>query len=246
VSGSTGRLALAAGVAVLAQLLAFGGIASAASIPASAPEAGPAPAPASSASTPEAVSAAQPREVVLSNEETSTTWAHPVEEADIHLHPNPRSRTVARSHLVTEDGFPEVYLLLETFRNARDEQWVRMRMPGRPNGRIGWIPAADLGPFHVTHWHLVISLGGRSLKAYFNGRLRFSAPVGVGKPSTPTPTGRFWIRERFKVANPSDPYWPWALGTSAYSRLTDWRSPATHPTVASACIRVTSRGSRRA
>ena len=33
---------------------------------------------------------------------------------------------------------------------------------------------------------------------------------------------RFWIRERFRVANPEGPYGPRAFGTSAYSRLSDW------------------------
>ena len=81
---------------------------------------------------------------------------------------------------------------------------------------------AALGEFHVTHWQIVIALGARRLRAYYNGKLRFSAPVGIGKPSTPTPPGHFWIREIFKLASRSNPYWPYALGTSDYSTLTDW------------------------
>jgi hypothetical protein len=158
---------------------------------------------------------------VLSNERTSTTWAHPVEEAPIHLHPTGASRTIARTHLLTEDGLPETYLLLATYVDSHGEQWVRTRVPARPNGLIGWVPAADLGQFHISHWHIVIRLGARSLKAYLGGRLRFTAPVGVGKPSTPTPTGHFWIRESFPVPSGS-PYAPWAMGTSDYSHLTDW------------------------
>jgi lipoprotein-anchoring transpeptidase ErfK/SrfK len=44
----------------------------------------------------------------------------------------------------------------------------------------------------------------------------------VGKPDTPTPTGHFWIRELIKLTDRSNPYWPYAFGTSDYSRLTDW------------------------
>src|SRR5205814_299935 len=40
--------------------------------------------------------------------------------------------------------------------------------------------------------------------------------------SSPTPPGHFWIRERFKISNRSNPYWPYAFGTSDYSTLTDW------------------------
>ena len=37
---------------------------------------------------------------------------------------------------------------------------------------------------------------------YRSGRRIWRSPIGVGKPSTPTPAGRFWIRERIKVPNP--------------------------------------------
>jgi lipoprotein-anchoring transpeptidase ErfK/SrfK len=83
------------------------------------------------------------------------------------------------------------------------------------------VPREALGEFHRTRWLLQIHLGARRLTALYSGRRRFSGPVGVGKPSTPTPRGHFWIREIFKVS-PSNPYWPYAIGTSAYSVLTDW------------------------
>ena len=159
---------------------------------------------------------------LLSNERTLTTWANPVEKVPIRASPNASSRTVARTRLETEDGFPEVYVLLALTTDARGRVWVRIRIPGRPNGRIGWVPQSALGEFHVTHWLIEIRLDARRLTAYYDGRLRLSAPVGVGKPSTPTPTGHFWIRERMKLSNPSNLYYPYALGTSAYSSLTEW------------------------
>ncbi len=218
---------MVAGVLAIVQALAlaFGASAVAASTP-ERPGSGVTPStvtPPSSQSTQGAPTPAAPATmVVLSDERTVTTWAHPVEEVRIREHPVANSRTIARTHLVTEDGFPEVYLLLSTSTDARGRVWVRVRVPGRPNGRIGWVPRSALGDFQVTHWLLVISLSARRLTAYYNGKLRLSAPVGVGKPSTPTPAGHFWIRERLKVTNRSDPYWPYALGTSDYSTLTEW------------------------
>jgi lipoprotein-anchoring transpeptidase ErfK/SrfK len=44
----------------------------------------------------------------------------------------------------------------------------------------------------------------------------------VGKASTPTPAGRFWVREKMSTGNPGGAYGPWALGTSAYSPMSDW------------------------
>ncbi len=46
--------------------------------------------------------------------------------------------------------------------------------------------------------------------------------MGVGKPATPTPTGHFWIDERFQISDPSSGYYPYAFGTTDYSTLTDW------------------------
>jgi lipoprotein-anchoring transpeptidase ErfK/SrfK len=54
------------------------------------------------------------------------------------------------------------------------------------------------------------------------GKKIWSSPVGVGKSSTPTPAGHFWIRERLSNLRGSPIYGPWAFGTAAYSRLSDW------------------------
>jgi hypothetical protein len=212
-------------VLAIAQGLAFAAHAGAASMPkahhgSTAPSARMA---AALQSTQARAAAATPAgaTVLLSNERALTTWANPVERVPIRANPDSSSRTLARTRLETEDGFPEVYVLLALTTDARGQVWVRMRIPGRPNGRTGWLPESALGEFHITRWLIEIHLNARRLTAYYNGRLRFSAPVGVGKPSTPTPTGNFWIRERMRMS-PGNLYWPYALGTSAYSSLTEW------------------------
>jgi lipoprotein-anchoring transpeptidase ErfK/SrfK len=48
----------------------------------------------------------------------------------------------------------------------------------------------------------------------------YRAPVGVGKPSTPTPAGHFWITEAFPSFDAF--YGPYAFGTSDYSTLSEW------------------------
>jgi len=220
---SAGRrqLAFAVGAVALAHALAVGPGAAVASTPALAPETASetttTPTPPTQPAAPQ-----PPARVVLSNERTVTVWAHPVEEVGIRARPLASSRTIARSRVATEDGYPEVYLLLSTVTDAHGREWVQMRIPGRPNGRIGWVSQEALGEFQVSRWLIQISLGQRRLNAYYKGKLRRTAPVGVGKPSSPTPPGHFWIRERFKIGSRSNPYWPYAFGTSDYSRLTDW------------------------
>jgi hypothetical protein len=159
---------------------------------------------------------------LLSNESTFTRWAYVARIVAIHVEPTASSGVVTRLHWNTEDGFPEVYLLLRASWNAQGQEWVDLRIPGRPNGRTGWVPRTALGVFHMTHQLLVVNRERLRMYFYVNGRLEWSAPVGIGKPSTPTPPGRFWIRERFKIDDPSSGYWPYAFGTSDYSTLTDW------------------------
>jgi hypothetical protein len=129
-------LARAAGVLAIAQALAFAAHAGAASMP-KARDASTAPSARMGAALPStrARAAAAPpagATVLLSNERTLTTWANPVEQVPIRANPDSSSRTLARTRLETEDGFPEVYVLLALTTDARGRVWVRMRIPGRP------------------------------------------------------------------------------------------------------------------
>ncbi len=180
-----------------------------------APSTGP-PQPPAGASTP--ASSVTP----LSNELTLSAWAHPESTGPVYLHPESHSKRVAKVHLYTADGFPEVYPLLDGYTDAEGHEWDRVRIPGRPNGRSGWVLSELLGAVHRTHWRIVVSRAARRMRVYYAGRLLKIFPVGVGKPSTPTPAGHFWIDERFKLSDPGNPYWPYALGTSDYSTLPNW------------------------
>jgi lipoprotein-anchoring transpeptidase ErfK/SrfK len=160
--------------------------------------------------------------VVLSNEDTFTRWAYTNQIVWIHKQPSASSKRIVRTNWYTPDGFPELYLLLKQGYDAQGRAWVELRIPGRPNGRVGWVPRRALGKFHLTHELIVVNREKTRLYLYRYGHRIWSAPVGVGKPSTPTPTGHFWIRERFKITNPSSGYYPFAFGTTDYSTLSNW------------------------
>jgi hypothetical protein len=104
----------------------------------------------------------------------------------------------------------------------RGTAWLRIRLPRRPNNTTGWALASALGPLRVVHSKLVVNRRTLRVTLYDRGRRIFRAPVGVGKASTPTPAGSFWVREKVRVkGNPL--YGTRALGTAAYSNsLTDW------------------------
>jgi hypothetical protein len=160
--------------------------------------------------------------VRLSNERTLTRWAHPVQRASIRWRPTPSARRIARTHPLTEDGFPEVYLVLRSWSDGKGRIWRELRIPGRPNGRTGWVRDSALGPLYRVRTRLVVDRRKLRATLYKRGRRIWSAPVGVGKQSTPTPAGHFWIREKFKTHGSGGIYGPVAFGTSDYSVLSDW------------------------
>lgn len=168
------------------------------------------------------IAPAQPPDEVLSNETTFTRWAYVDAIAPIRQRPTASSPEITELHYYTEDDFPEIYLALRAHWDASGQEWVLVRIPMRPNGRVGWVRRQNLGDFHLTHTEVVVSRTTLRMQFFDDGRLLWTAPVAVGKPSTPTPAGHFWIRERFKIEDPSSGYYPYAFGTSDYSTLTDW------------------------
>jgi len=123
--------------------------------------------------------------------------------------------------MLTEEGRAEVYLLLEQVGVSSAESWVKVRFPRRPNGVTGWVPLQDLGAMHLTDWALRVNVALLHATLFRAGRPLWSAPIGAGAPSTPTPTGHFWVRELLRVPGRTI-YGPFAFGTSDYSALSEW------------------------
>ena len=97
--------------------------------------------------------------------------------------------------LTTQDGTSE--LLFEQQRVlVHGAWWVQVRLPLRPAGQIGWVPQWTLGAPQTVHTYVVVSTEKMTLTLYRNGKVIFSTRVGTGKPSTPTPHGQFYIRDR--------------------------------------------------
>jgi L,D-transpeptidase catalytic domain len=163
-----------------------------------------------------------PGMVRLSDERVTTKWAHTADLQPVFSRPSGSARQVARLRLLTEDRFAEVYLVLASWKNPAGNEWLKIRVPKRPNGLTGWVRASALGELHTVHTLLRVNKHTLRLTLYDRGRKRFSARIGVGKAGTPTPSGHFWIREKFHVGGHTL-YGPRAIGTSAYApTLSDW------------------------
>jgi hypothetical protein len=172
---------------------------------------------------PAGAGAPQPANSVrLTDGRTFAHWAHPQQRAFVRRLPSPASQLVARIHFLTEDGFLEVYPVLRRFTDRNGGSWLQIRIPRRPKARTGWVREPALGPLYRVRTQLVVERGRLRATLYRSGRRIWRSPIGVAAAGTPTPAGRFWIREKFRVANPGGLYGPWAFGTAAYSVLSDW------------------------
>jgi hypothetical protein len=158
--------------------------------------------------------------VKLSDEHQITRWAHANTLYPIRTAPSRTAHSITRLRLFTEDRRPEVYLVLSGILDARGDPWLKIRIPRRPNGEKGWVPVDMLSQLHVVRTQLIINRSILRATLYKAGRRIWRAPVGVGKASTPTPAGKFYVRELLK--GDGKLYGSWAFGTSAYASISDW------------------------
>jgi lipoprotein-anchoring transpeptidase ErfK/SrfK len=135
--------------------------------------------------------------------------------------PSRSARVVTTLDQFRPDFHPRTVLALDArLDSAGEPSWYRITVPGRPNGRTGWIPAAAANLTPVDRW-LVIYRGARKFELYVDGTLRRTGPVAVGARGMETPVGLFFVQSRF-VPKRYPILGAFAFETSGYSKLSDW------------------------
>jgi lipoprotein-anchoring transpeptidase ErfK/SrfK len=150
-----------------------------------------------------------------------TKWAPVRRATDAHQRPSWSSPVVVPVSTQTPEGTANLVTVNgEVARGGID--WVHASLAVLPDGRTGWIPRSALGGWTFVDTRVVVDRADLTLTLYRAGKEVFRTPVGIGKPSTPTPTGQFYVRDRL-TAYASPEYGPLAFGTSARSPYeTDW------------------------
>lgn len=134
--------------------------------------------------------------------------------------PRPAARVRAVMTSFRPDYRQTVFFVIGR-RTVRSVEWLKVHVPGRPNGRRGWVRSSSIrlsrsaGPFRI-----VIDRSRRQLTLHRKRKAVLRTPVAVGKPGAPTPLGRFYVTAAFRPADRF--YGPWAFETSAYAAITDW------------------------
>jgi lipoprotein-anchoring transpeptidase ErfK/SrfK len=173
----------------------------------------------------------------------------------IRARPDRHARAIQLIHQYRSD-----YRLQEIFaggsRVGSDGQtWYRISVPGRPNGRTGWIPAwsARLTP---TVAKVLVHRRSRRIDLFWHGRRVWRGKIAVGAPGMETPLGLYYATARF-VPHADKYLSTFAVETSGYSKLTEWPGGGVfgiHGTpepwllgkaVSHGCIRVSARTARK-
>ena len=120
-------------------------------------------------------------------------------------------------------GFPTTLSILDRYRGCGGSTWYRVRLAHWPNGTTGWVPASVVKTTRLRV-KIVVDVSSHKLTLYRRGQAVMSSPAAIGKPSTPTPLGTFFVTQRFLVDPPTRAFGPRALGISAFSNvLRNWK-----------------------
>jgi lipoprotein-anchoring transpeptidase ErfK/SrfK len=131
-------------------------------------------------------------------------------------HASPSARSAALVAVAGRRPITGVRTVLPVLAKAAGG-WLRVRLPGRPNGRTGWISSRSTKA-SVTRWRIVVDRARRRVQILRSGRVVKAFPAVVGKPSTPTPTGEYFVEEPVRLG-PGDVGAPYALALSARSNV---------------------------
>ena len=144
-------------------------------------------------------------------------WSH----VTVRAQPSETSRRVTILREFRPDFSPQYVLAVSRRVDPKtgEPTWYRITVPGRPNGRTGWVRAAAL-ELRPVEKRLVIDRSVRRFEFWHGSKLLRSGTVAVGKTGAATPTGLFYVQSKFVPNVPI--LGAFAFETSAYSQLTDW------------------------
>jgi lipoprotein-anchoring transpeptidase ErfK/SrfK len=122
-------------------------------------------------------------------------------------------------HQFRPDFRRQIVLALAWHVDVRDKTWFKIVVPGRPNGRRGWVLANGVS-LRTMYREIRIDRSARRLELWQGDRLLLRTKIAVGAKGMETPLGTFYITWKFVPNAPI--LGAYAFETSAYSKLSDW------------------------
>lgn len=113
----------------------------------------------------------------------------------------------------TREGVLLIFGVLE-----EQGEWLRVMLPMRPNGSIGWIKASDVRIRKVPN-RILIDVSDRKLKVFRGAEQLSEFPVAVGTSKTPTPITKSYVDISVPFKNTGGAYGAHMLSVAAYSEV---------------------------
>ena len=137
-------------------------------------------------------------EVTPTEHSSWVVW--PVDDASVRQAPDESAKRIGTVSPWTpysqrESGF----MASQAIRDLHGHVWVRIQVAQRPNRGPAWIPV-DAVYFTTTEDKIVVHRSARRLEYWRAGRKIRTFPTGVGRPTTPSPLGRYAVEDIVPVA----------------------------------------------
>jgi L,D-transpeptidase catalytic domain len=123
----------------------------------------------------------------------------------------PGGHVIAHVGRTTSFGSPQALWVVR-----HSGKWIGVISPQAGNGHVGWIPTSTAAFLRVD-WAIHVSLRHPQVTVLENGHVRETYTVAIGRPTAPTPTGRFAVTDRLNTGDPTGPYGCCILALSAES-----------------------------
>ena len=117
---------------------------------------------------------------------------------EVTLRSKPGGKALASVGATTQFGSPTKLAVA-----AHKGNWVGLTSTDLPNGTVGWVRKTDaaLAKAAPTHISIRVDLSRRSLQLMDGRKTIRRTTVGIGRPGSPTPTGRFSITDKLSGAS---------------------------------------------
>jgi L,D-transpeptidase catalytic domain len=130
----------------------------------------------------------------------------------VALRARPGGRVVEHVSSRTTFGSPQALSVVR----SRHDRWLAVSTPELGNGRLAWVDARAGGLRYArTRLELDVDLSERLVTLRSGSRVLRRFVVGVGRPDSPTPTGRFSVTDKLNGPTYSAVYGCCILALSA-------------------------------
>jgi lipoprotein-anchoring transpeptidase ErfK/SrfK len=115
----------------------------------------------------------------------------------VGLRSKPRGKVVREVAAATQFGSPTTLTVA-----AQRGDWLGVTSTDLPNGELGWVKKQNTAvDQRRTKLAIRVDLSERRLRLVNGDRTLRTVTIGIGRPGSPTPTGRFAVTDKLNGAN---------------------------------------------